>query len=84
MIEAESRSSLWRISSEAKNDSIHGSQRQQGVVAADLPVERRIAVDKIDGEAELRGEELDGCYEVTNVKVRGHGSENRLRFYVSQ
>ena len=61
---------------------IHGTQRKPGVVAAHLPVERRIAIDEVDGEAEFRGEEVGGCFEVANVEVRGDGGENRLSVLV--
>jgi len=50
---------------------------QAGRCAAHLSVERRIAIDEINGEAEFRGEEVDGCLEVANVQMCGHRGENR-------
>ena len=48
------------------------AQCKPRVVATHLSIERRIAIDKVEGEAELLSEKLGGHFQVTNVEVRRH------------
>jgi hypothetical protein len=50
---------------------VHVTESEVGVVAAYLCVEGRVAVDEVEGEGELGGEEVGGGFEVADVQVRG-------------
>jgi len=46
-------------------------QSKPGVVARDLPVVWRIAVDEVDHETELMGIEVTRCFDVGNEQLCG-------------
>lgn len=54
-----------------KEGLIHGAEGQVGLIAADLSVEGRVAVDEVHGEAELRGEEVGGGFQIAHIQVCG-------------